>query len=397
MILYRILVLCVAIMLTCSSSARFTAQASNKDFIVVIDAGHGGHDHGALGKITNEKNINLGVALKLGKMLKQTKGVKVIYTRDDDRFVTLQGRADIANKANGDLFVSIHTNSVDKKSKNRLTVSGASVYTLGFRRSQENLEVAMRENSVMKLESDYSTVYEGFDPSSDESYIIFEMSQNKHMEHSVDAALEVQKELVATAQRKDHGVRQANFWVLFKTGMPSMLIELDFICNPTVEKFLDSTSGQTDLATAIYNGIMSYKHLVDKENAIISGEKVSAMERRRLNPSPIDTVKDVSISEPAPEATTHEDASASSAEPASSRRDQVVYKIQFLTHTSKLQKNSTAFKGLENVGYYKDGKTYKYTYGEYQSQKGASVDLQHVKKLFSDAFVIKTINGERIK
>lgn len=390
----------MALMMTCCSASFFYAHASAKDFTVVIDAGHGGHDHGALGKITNEKSINLGVALKLGKMLRQTKGVKVVYTRDDDRFVTLQGRADIANKSNGDLFVSIHTNSVDKKSKNRLTVSGAAVYTLGFRRSQENLEVAMRENSVMKLEADYSTVYEGFDPSSDESYIIFEMSQNKHMEHSVDAAMEVQKELVRTAKRRDHGVRQANFWVLFKTGMPSMLVELDFICNPTVEKFLDSSSGQTDLATAIYNGIINYKHLVDKENAILAGEKVTAMERKRLNPTPQRAVTEVEeVDEPAvpQQASTTAERPVSASASKDQTKDQTIYKIQFLTHSSELPNNSSAFKGLESVSFYKDGSTYKYTYGEYQSQKGAAVDLQHVKKLFPDAFVIKTVNGQRVK
>lgn len=397
MILYRTLAVCIALMLTCSSASFFNAHASNKDFTVVIDAGHGGHDHGALGNITNEKSINLGVALKLGKMLRQTKGVKVIYTRDDDRFVTLQGRADIANKANGDLFVSIHTNSVDKKSKNRLTVSGAAVYTLGFRRTQDNLEVAMRENSVMKLESDYSTVYEGFDPSSDESYIIFEMSQNKHMEHSVDAAMEVQKELVTTAKRKDHGVRQANFWVLFKTGMPSMLVELDFICNPTVEKFLDSSSGQNDLATAIYNGIINYKHLVDKENAIISGEKVTAMERKRLNPTPLPINEEVAEPEIPQSTLTREENPMPSSVQKPQSNNQIIYKIQFLTHSSELPSNSPSFKGLESVSHYKDGGIYKYTYGEYRSQKGASVDLQHVKRLFPDAFVIKTINGQRVK
>lgn len=212
--------------------------AAQKDFVVVIDAGHGGHDHGAIGKITNEKSINLGVALKLGKKLKKKKGIKVVYTRDNDTFVPLQGRADIANKSNGDLFISIHTNSVDKKSKNRLTVAGASVYTLGFRRTQENLAVAMRENSVMKLESDYSTVYEGFDPNSDESYIIFEMSQNKHMEHSINAAMEVQKELVTTANRRDHGVRQANFWVLFKTECQPCSLSLISFATPLLNAIL---------------------------------------------------------------------------------------------------------------------------------------------------------------
>jgi N-acetylmuramoyl-L-alanine amidase len=352
--------------------------AECKDFVVVIDAGHGGHDHGAIGNITNEKSINLGVALELGKKLSEMDGVKVVYTRSNDTFVPLQGRADIANKAGGDLFVSIHTNSVDKNSKNRLTVAGASVYTLGFKKSQENLAVAMRENSVMKMESDYTTAYEGFDPNSVESYIIFEMSQNLHMEQSIKAANEVQKELVSAAGRKDHGVRQANFWVLFKTGMPAMLIELDFICNPTVEKFLDSKSGQKSLANAIYNGICAYKKDVDRDNAILNGHDIK--------PKPAPAQKsDKNIPEPI---TTKEKTDS---------KENIIYKIQFLTSPKKLENNSKAFKGLEPIEFYIDGSTYKYTYGAYESTKGASMDLKTVKKLFPDAFIVKTQNGKRIK
>ena len=160
----------------------FPTAMSADDFIVVVDAGHGGHDYGAIGKKTNEKSINLGVALKLGKLLKEMKGVKVVYTRDGDYFKTLQERADIANEAHGDLFISIHTNSVSKKNRNRQSIKGASTYTLGLHRSDENLEVAKRENSVMMLEDDYTTTYHGFDPNSTESYIIFELSHNKHLD-----------------------------------------------------------------------------------------------------------------------------------------------------------------------------------------------------------------------
>lgn len=392
MIKAKSFVISVALVFISSALCAIAAHAAQKDFVVVIDAGHGGHDHGAKGTVANEKSINLGVALKLGKKLQKQKGIKVVYTRDDDSFVTLQGRADIANKANGDLFISIHTNSVDKKSKNRLTVAGASVYTLGFRKSQENLAVAMRENSVMKLESDYSTVYEGFDPTSDESYIIFEMSQNKHMEHSIMAAMEVQRELVTHAKRKDHGVRQANFWVLFKTGMPAMLVELDFICNPTVEKFLDSKSGQEDLAEAIYNGVMSYKHVADKELSVLSGEKTTAMERRRFIPDGDKSIEtDKSIE--SVKADTRQQETPVAVTPG----NEIVYKIQFLTHSSLLPSDCKSFKGLDGVQHYMEGSTYKYTYGEYQSQKGASVDLNHVRKKFPDAFIIKTINGQRVK
>ena len=166
-----------------------------KDFVVVIDPGHGGKDVGAVGVKANEKTINLGVALKLGDMIEEEYGdVKVVYTRDDDTFISLQDRAEIANKAHGDLFISIHTNSVDRRSKNRKTVHGAATYTLGLHRSDENLEVAKRENSVIELEDDYTAKYQGFDPNSTESYIIFELNQNKHLEQRVVFASYVQSQ-----------------------------------------------------------------------------------------------------------------------------------------------------------------------------------------------------------
>ena len=177
------------------------------DFIVVLDPGHGGHDYGAIGAKAREKDINLGVALKLGALLKKEKGVKVVYTRDGDYFKTLQQRADIANKAHGDLFISIHTNSLDKKARNRKTISGASTYTLGLHKSAENLAVAKRENAVMMLEDDFSTTYCGFDPNSTESYIIFELSQNNHLDQSIDFAGKLQSEMKSTAGRVDRGVR----------------------------------------------------------------------------------------------------------------------------------------------------------------------------------------------
>lgn len=232
--------------------------AETTDFVVVLDPGHGGKDFGAVGKITNEKTINLEVARRVRKMLGRHKDVKVVMTRDDDTFLSLQERANIANKAHGDLFVSIHVNSVDRRSKNRLTVAGASVYTLGLHRTAENLDVAKRENAVMALEPDYSTTYCGFDPNSTESYIIFELNQNKHIDQSIQFARTVQHQLTTTAQRKDRGVRQAGFWVLMATSMPAVLVELDFICNPTMEKFMHTDSGKDKFARSIYNAVTEY-------------------------------------------------------------------------------------------------------------------------------------------
>lgn len=232
---------------------------SARDFVVVIDAGHGGKDSGAVGKTAREKDIVLDVAKQLAARInREMPGVKAILTRDSDRFISLQRRADIANDNKGDLFISIHANSVKEPSK-RNKVSGVQVYTLGLDKSQNNLSVAMRENSVMELESNYTTTYKGFDPSSAESYIIFELNQNAHLKQSLAFASIVQRRLVRDAGRRDAGVRQDGFWVLWATSMPAVLIELDFICNPTQEAFLNSTAGRKKCADAIFNAIREYR------------------------------------------------------------------------------------------------------------------------------------------
>lgn len=192
--------------------ATVVFSSAARDFVLVIDPGHGGKDFGAIGKITNEKTINLKVAKLVGEKIKEMyDDVKIVYTRDDDSFVSLRDRAKIANEAAGDLFISIHVNSVAKKNRNRTNIQGASVYTLGLHKSADNLEVAKRENAVMVMEDDYNASYEGFNPDSSESYIIFELSQNQHLEQSVRLAGEIQDQLVTTANRADKGVRQAGF------------------------------------------------------------------------------------------------------------------------------------------------------------------------------------------
>lgn len=234
--------------------------AQARDFVLVIDAGHGGKDVGARGVKTNEKSINLAVALALGERIKkECKDVKVVYTRRDDSYLSLKERSDIANDAGGDLFISIHVNSLPKKSKVRKTYHGAEVYTLGLHKSEENLEVAMRENSVIALEPDYTETYQGFDPESAESYIIFELSQSLHMDRSIEIAELIQQSLVDKAGRADKGVKQAGFWVLWATSMPSVLVELDFISNPTQETYLASKAGQKKLADALYDAFIEYK------------------------------------------------------------------------------------------------------------------------------------------
>lgn len=235
------------------------ASNSNKNFTVVLDAGHGGHDVGATDNNLKEKDINLAVSQKVAALLKKKmNNVKVVMTRDDDTFISLQERANIANRNHANLFISIHTNSVDKSNPNRKSVAGASVYALGLQKDQNNLNIARRENSVIELESDYKQKYSGFDPNKDESYIIFEMAQKKNLGNSLKFANLAQKQLVSVAGRADRGVKQAGFWVLWATTMPSVLVELDFICNPSSAQFLGSEEGQDKMAQAIYNAIVSY-------------------------------------------------------------------------------------------------------------------------------------------
>lgn len=231
----------------------------NKVFTVIVDAGHGGKDIGATDNGVKEKDINLKVAKYLESLIKKKlKNTRVVMTRDDDRYLTLQQRADVANKSQGDIFISIHTNSVDKKNKNRKNIAGSSVYTLGLHKDENNLEVAMRENSVIELEKDYEQKYSGFDPQRDESYIIFEMAQKKNLAQSIRFAENIENELVNIG-RQNRGVHQAGFWVLWATSMPSVLVELDFICNPESAKYISSDKGAKELAEAIFKALQKYE------------------------------------------------------------------------------------------------------------------------------------------
>ena len=236
--------------------ATLIMSLSMQAFTLVIDAGHGGKDPGAAGRKSKEKNINLAVALELGRLVaKNCADVKVVYTRKTDVFVELDERARIANKAKADLFISIHTNATAAKVGPR----GAETYTLGMHRAADNLAVAKRENSVITLESNYEQRYEGFDPNSSESYIIFELMQDKNMESSVKLAGLIQKQFRTTAGRVDKGVHQAGFLVLRATSMPSVLVELGYINNPSDVTYLTSTAGVNALAKSIYNAFVAYR------------------------------------------------------------------------------------------------------------------------------------------
>lgn len=256
----------IIILLTGLCLIPASAQKKGK-FTVVIDAGHGGKDTGAIDNGVREKDINYGVARELAYMIeKKMKGVNVVMTRNSDTFISLQERAAIANRNHADLFISIHTNSVDAKNPNRKTVAGASVYALGLHKDESNLKVAQRENSVIELEKDFKEKYSGFDPNKDESYIIFEMAQKKTLAQSLKFANLAQKQLVNHAGRKDRGVKQAGFWVLWATSMPAVLVELDFICNPASAKYMDSAEGQRKMAESLFKAVEAYVDTYKNKN-----------------------------------------------------------------------------------------------------------------------------------
>lgn len=352
-------------------------------FSVILDAGHGGKDYGAKGIKAYEKDINLAVVNMIADLLdKNYVDVDVLRTRKDDTFLTLKERADFANRNGGDLFVSIHVNSVDKKNRNRESISGASVYTLGLHKSEANLEVAKRENSVISLEDEYTVNYEGFDPNSAESYIIFEMGQNKHMGQSIALAEQIQRGLIKEAGRTDRGVRQAGFWVLWATGMPSVLVELDFICNPTQEKFLSSKSGQQKMAASIAKAIGTYAEThagVEKTETVYSLEEASDLAEEDVN---TDEPISPSQKETMPKGNTNSSKSS--------------FHIQILASPRQIAKNSNELKGYK-ASFQKDGKWFKYYVGPYETQKAAQKELKEIKKKFPDAFVIEIKDGKIIR
>ncbi|MDR1918185.1 MAG: N-acetylmuramoyl-L-alanine amidase [Tannerellaceae bacterium] len=355
-------------------------QAEDKMFTIVIDAGHGGKDPGARGTTINEKVINLSVALKLGNLISEKhRDVKVIYTRKTDRFITLNERANIANRNKADLFVSIHTNAIAKGR----SVSGTETFTLGLARSDENLEVAMRENAAILLEENYLEKYEGFDPNSTESYIIFEFMQNKHMEQSISLASEIQKAFKA-AKRPDRGVKQGGLLVLRKTSMPSVLVELGFITNAAEERFLKSADGQNKLAKAIYDAFVVYKHAYDKNLSATQPKKPAAQKE-----TPPKAKAETTTSTPPP----------TTASPATtaSPKEETLYKIQILASRTKLPANSKQFKGYKNVSFYEENGYYKYTYGESADWATIRSTYQKVRKDFKDSFIVTFKNGKRTK
>lgn len=379
--LYKRYILYIGICLGLLTSPFCSGSAEAKDFVVVIDAGHGGHDPGAIGKISKEKNINLNVALKLGKQIqKNCPDVKVVYTRTRDVFIPLNRRAEIANDAKADLFISIHTNAL---AKNR-TAKGASTWTLGLAKSDANLEVAKRENSVILYESDYKTRYAGFNPNSAESYIIFEFMQDKYMSQSVHLASLVQKHFRNTCRRVDRGVHQAGFLVLKASAMPSILVELGFISTPEEERYLNTESGTATLANGIFRAFLTYKReqeiRLNGSSQTILPEDIPQPEEEKETAPPTGTTPK-----------TEEKTVAAQTEDSGP-----VFKIQILTSSRPLGKNDKRLKGLKNVDYYQEGGLYKYTYGASSDYNKVLRTKRSITAQFKDAFIIAFKNGKKM-
>ena len=338
-----------------------TAQAVDEQgrFVLVIDPGHGGKDPGAINGKNQEKTINLNIALKMGKLIEQNcKNVKVIYTRKTDVFVELYKRADIANKAHADMFISVHTNSAKGKSAN-----GAETYLLGVEdnRTSANLNAALEENKAILLENDYQAHYEGYDPNSPESMIIFEFMQNEYQKESLKMATFTQNQMVKSAKRPDRGVHQAGYLVLWKSTMPSILIELGFISNDNECKYLTSQKGIDEMGQSLYKAFKEYLEYYNKltEKAIPATQAIG------------NRGSDENVNMP-------------------------IYKVQFMSLKSPLKKNDKRLKEYANVDYYSENGICKYTCGDTTDYNEITRTKNEVQKKYKDAFIIAFYKGKKI-
>ncbi|MDQ3047821.1 MAG: N-acetylmuramoyl-L-alanine amidase [Bacteroidota bacterium] len=378
---------------------------------VVIDAGHGGKDPGCHGSKYKEKDIALAVALKLGKYIEENmKDVKVVYTRKTDVFLELQQRAEIANKAKADLFICIHCNSAcyrDKKLKKDVCkdeVAGAETYVMGIKNEQGKLDVAKRENSAILLEDNYVQKYDGFDPNSDESYIIMSMFTDTYVNQSLNFASKVQKQFKTKAGRVDKGVKRASLWVLWRTYMPSVLTEIGFLTNPAEEQFLGSVKGQDYMSAGLFRAFREYKDEVEgslkkydddleKQSAYrMSREDSLEIEANKLikNPGIIIDTTQVKVVK-------NDKGDTSTKTIIEEALPPLIYKVQIHSSDKRIPLASDKFREVEQPGEYVDKGIYKYTAGEFTKQEDAKrLQGSLRKKGFPDAFVIAMQDGKRV-
>ena len=334
------------------------ASAQDKPFVVVLDAGHGGHDSGNRGNGYFEKKIALNIALKIGAQLEKTSDIKVIYTRKKDVYVDLIERANIANKADADLFVSIHCDAFTSS-----RAFGAGTFVLGLHENERNFKVAQKENSVIFLEENYEQKYDGFNPNDPESVISLILMQETYLDQSIAAASTIQKSFVNNLKRKDRTVKQAGFIVLKYTYMPSVLVETGFLTNSSEGAFLNSSKGQNQMANAISKAIINYKNLrqagVQKEVVTVKS-KSSQSEPLRLN-------------------------------------EDLIFKIQIAASKNRIAAKGYNFKGLSPISREKSAKLYRYFYESSMSYEEAQLNLKIAKsKGYTNAFIVAYDGNKKI-
>lgn len=350
-------------------------QPGKQISVVVIDPGHGGKDPGAVVGNAQEKQIVLDISLKLGQLIKSAfPEVKVIYTRDKDVFVPLFQRASIANRNHADLFISIHANYVESRS-----VQGTETFVLGQHRSQDNLEVAKKENSVILLEDDYTTRYEGFDPNSPESYIMFELVQDEYLEQSVMLASDIQDQFRVNAKRYDRSVKQAGFLVLRQTTMPSVLVEAGFISHTSERNYLMTESGRMDIATSIFNAFKNYKKKIEERSsfAMVTNENPSPTATKKLQEKPANPVTE-------------------KVSPPSSPATNIYFSVQIAASKTKLDTTPSNFKGEKNIFRINAGNIYRYYSGKLNSYEKALAEKTRLEKKYPDSFIVAFENEKLI-
>ena len=338
---------------------------------VCIDAGHGGKDPGAMGSKAKEKNVVLAVALKLGKLIETAyPDMKVVYIRNKDVFVELRDRTRIANKNKADLFISIHANALDvKKKPSNKYIKGVETFVLGTNSSDHNLKVAMQENSVIHYEDDYSAKYAGFDPSRAESYILFNMIRNLHLENSVNLATMIQSELVKTTKQVNREVRQAPLWVLKDVAMPAALVEIGYITNPDDERFMMSNAGQDKIARSIFKGFQNYKNKLEAKT----------VGSWKIQNDKVDNNKTI----------------ASEAGVGKGTSERPFYAIQVASSVGRIKNCASICKNIKVSELHSNGR-YRYYVKASESLDVVKKSLGEVKKLVKDCFVIAIYNNEII-
>lgn len=360
------------------------ASASERKWTVVLDAGHGGRDPGAIGSFSQEKNIALAIALKAGQYIGENiKNANVIYTRDKDVFVDLSERAGIANRNKADLFVSIHVNWAKSKS-----ISGTETFIMGLAKDEQNLEVAKKENAVILLENDYTTRYEGFDPKSPESYVMFTLMQNIYQEQSTNLASMIQNQYRTRISRNDRGIKQAGFVVLFMTTMPSVLTETGFITNPDEEKYLNSRQGQEYIASSIYRAVKDYIADIDRKSVIISDGNRLAANVREEEKQEAAPAKQSAEARPVPEKQPENE----NAEAADTGK--LEFMVQLAASAVRINTGSVTFRGLTNIREINDGERYRYVSGSFSNYPSAVSHRKKIETVIPDAFVIAMKNNK---